>query len=74
MQQQIAVITLAVADLGRSKRFYAEGERVRLRVEGESVRSRNAGLWHSLRWSMPVRNAGRSTSWRARSAVASTMA
>ena len=32
-----------------------------MRVDGESARSRNAGLWHSVRWSKPVMNAGRST-------------
>ena len=32
-----------------------------MRVDGESSRARNDGLWHSVRWSKPVMYAGRST-------------
>ena len=29
-----------------------------MRVDGESSRARNAGVWHSVRWSKPVMQTG----------------
>ncbi len=45
-----------------------------IRVDGESVRSRRPRLWASMRWSMPVIQAGRSQSLRAVSPAARTTA
>ena len=45
-----------------------------VRVDGDWVRSRAPRAWASMRWSMPVIQAGRSHSSRARSSAASTMA
>jgi len=62
-------------ELGHLDRGVGQPRRLAaMRVDGESSSARKDGLWHSVRWSKPVMYAGRSTSRRARSPVASTMA